>query len=850
MCQVVAADPLELPTLRSGIMRKCGGWLGRVFKDMFRGEKRRDFLAPKRSIRMEQLESRYVLTAPVPPDDFYPVFWSASPSVTVLTVLENDGTLGTNDRIVELNGLAVNPVLYPVGTAFQVEDPVTGSIIRLRAEDHLAIEFIHGADFTGELTFTYGIGESPETVASTADVTVDVRGRANAGGDDGEGGYEIYEGGISSITGLGLLLDGSVSLAPGPLKYSWYLNANELDEVIGLDGYMPLDDDLLVEDAASPTLAPSWADLDAMGIVPGQFNPAIVTLKLTDVNDRDWFHSVPLNVTNVLPEITNFTLTPVGGGVCGGPTVEYVLQAMFTEPNPLENEFNVMMVWDALGGDPLSNEILSSTAITPNGDGTYTITATHHYAPGSYLPVIMIDGYFEFASQFLNFDQGIPDYDPFVDGVMAVTGGGVAGPPLVTIDGPATGEEGSEVTFKSLVDPNCATVESLNYHWVLTLDGDVVDEGFLSEYSYTPEDDGVYQVTLTVSGSGGTGTADAELDVANVAPTAEVVGVSAGVPTQVLSFTANVDDVSSVDRAALVAVIDWGDGSPDESLADLNNAPTHAYASEGIYHVTVSVTDDHGTVTTMPHIVTIDSSVVVAGTTFAMNAGNLSVTAPATDNTITLSVGSLIVEVDGVPTEFDPTPASVTIHAGNGNDKITVDSAITIEVIVHGGAGNDTIIAGSGNDKLHGGDGNDILVGQDGDDLLIGGPGRDILIGGDGKDGIHGKADEDILIAGIVNFGTALEAALADIQAEWLSNRNFLERTANIEGWGCNPTTYRLNSTTVLDDDDKDMLHGDQGMDWFFANFELTGGDDGTRDKVVDLSLFEALFAVDLDLFE
>jgi hypothetical protein len=50
----------------------------------------------------------------------------------------------------------------------------------------------------------------------------------------------------------------------------------------------------------------------------------------------------------------------------------------------------------------------------------------------------------------------------------------------------------------------------------------------------------------------------------------------------------------------------------------------------------------------------------------------------------------------------------------------------------------------------------------------------------------------------------------------------------------------------VLDDDEKDMLTGSAGQDWFFANLVLDNGDDANqKDKITDLSASE--FALDLD---
>ena len=61
----------------------------------------------------------------------------------------------------------------------------------------------------------------------------------------------------------------------------------------------------------------------------------------------------------------------------------------------------------------------------------------------------------------------------------------------------------------------------------------------------------------------------------------------------------------------------------------------------------------------------------------------------------------------------------------------------------------------------------------------------------------------------------------------------------------------QLTSATVADDNAKDTLAGDQGLDWFFANLWLDPNDDAeVKDKIVDMNLFELLFANDLDFIE
>ncbi len=68
---------------------------------------------------------------------------------------------------------------------------------------------------------------------------------------------------------------------------------------------------------------------------------------------------------------------------------------------------------------------------------------------------------------------------------------------------------------------------------------------------------------------------------------------------------------------------------------------------------------------------------------------------------------------------------------GSGNDQLrsSVD-----DVVLAGGAGNDTLVGAAGEDQLQGDEGDDVLTGNAGDDLLSGGAGIDTLNGGEGDD--------------------------------------------------------------------------------------------------------------------
>lgn len=118
----------------------------------------------------------------------------------------------------------------------------------------------------------------------------------------------------------------------------------------------------------------------------------------------------------------------------------------------------------------------------------------------------------------------------------------------------------------------------------------------------------------------------------------------------------------------------------------------------------------------------------------------------------------------------------LTIRSGAGNDTINVAPNVTVNIVVDGGAGDDKIATGAGNDRIDGGLGNDeissgagrddvfgnsgddrldagagddVVYGGDGADRLAGGDGVDFLEGGQGNDTLEGGADKDMLSGGV-----------------------------------------------------------------------------------------------------
>jgi hypothetical protein len=89
---------------------------------------------------------------------------------------------------------------------------------------------------------------------------------------------------------------------------------------------------------------------------------------------------------------------------------------------------------------------------------------------------------------------------------------------------------------------------------------------------------------------------------------------------------------------------------------------------------------------------------------------------------------------------------TIIINCGAGDDTVTIDlGGKNIKVIVHGGAGADSITCGAEKDIVNGDAGNDTIDGGGGDDKLNGGLGDDTVIGGTGKDSVTGGLGKDTL---------------------------------------------------------------------------------------------------------
>ena len=90
---------------------------------------------------------------------------------------------------------------------------------------------------------------------------------------------------------------------------------------------------------------------------------------------------------------------------------------------------------------------------------------------------------------------------------------------------------------------------------------------------------------------------------------------------------------------------------------------------------------------------------------------------------------------------------NVSLNGAAGDDSLD-SSAVAVNTVFAGGAGNDSLTGGGGRDIFDGGDGDDIATGGAGNDSLTGGAGNDNLSGGDDDDFLNGNSGNDTLFGG------------------------------------------------------------------------------------------------------
>lgn len=227
--------------------------------------------------------------------------------------------------------------------------------------------------------------------------------------------------------------------------------------------------------------------------------------------------------------------------------------------------------------------------------------------------------------------------------------------PAAAIDGPTTGDEGSEITLSgSFIDAGLADSHVLGWA-VVASTGQSIPTGLGPTFAFTPADDGTFTVTLTVTDDdGGQDVVDHVLTIANVAPRIALSGAATTPEGATYSLTLGAIDDPGADTVGEY-VVHWGDGTT-ESFATAG-IKTHVYPDGPADHtITVDLVDEDGAFpgagTLAVHVDNVDPTALILGATTPRPEGvSINLTGAAGDVTAdapTLVLGWTVTK-DGNP---------------------------------------------------------------------------------------------------------------------------------------------------------------------------------------------------------
>ena len=164
---------------------------------------------------------------------------------------------------------------------------------------------------------------------------------------------------------------------------------------------------------------------------------------------------------------------------------------------------------------------------------------------------------------------------------------------------------------------------------------------------------------------------------------------------------------------------------------------------------------------------------------------------------------------------------SIEIDGSKGNDWITIDGSVSVDAFINGGAGNDRVIGGGGNDTILGDKGNDRLRGGGGNDTISAGGGNDHVWGDDGDDIAHGDGGNDHLFG-----GAGLDQLFGDAGHDALAGE--ADDDQLFGGAGHDRLRGGAGNDELFGEGGKDQLYGELGDDLLVGggdNDKLWGGD-------------------------
>ena len=288
------------------------------------------------------------------------------------------------------------------------------------------------------------------------------------------------------------------------------------------------------------------------------------TIRDKDLSATEYTDQVAINNAVPVVAITGAPATsPEGAAIALGSTV--------SAPSAADTAAGFTLAWSvSKNGLPYASGTAPSLGFTPDDDGTYVVTLT--------------------ATD----DDGGAGTDTKT---IAVTN--VAPTPAIT-GAPGTSPEGTAISLTgSATDPSSVDQATLTLTWAVTKNGSAYGSGGTgASFSFTPDDNGSYVVTLTATDKdGGSNTGIATITGTNVKPAVTISGPAVGSVYPVntpITFTGSFTDAGTADTHTAQWAFDGNTiaGTVTESNGSGTVSNIHSFRTPGVYAVKLTVTDD------------------------------------------------------------------------------------------------------------------------------------------------------------------------------------------------------------------------------------------------------------------
>ncbi len=201
----------------------------------------------------------------------------------------------------------------------------------------------------------------------------------------------------------------------------------------------------------------------------------------------------------------------------------------------------------------------------------------------------------------------------------------------------------------------------------------------------------------------------------------------------------------------------------------------------------------------------LDGTAGVDGVTFALRGGDDHIWF---DGSVTFAITVLASDGDDI-VDATALGVDVFVHGGTGDDRILAGAG---DDTLEGGYGEDELRGGAGEDWIHGRGGNDALFGQGDADIVVGGTGYDVVMGGEGADALYGGDDSDALYGDaedvIVDAGD-IQRYEDDAPGDDFEDLIVVEAGSNVQGLDASDVVAEYDPAAIddwLDDHDEFVI--------------------------------------------